>query len=287
MRHDPSRRLFAGIAALAPAQRLTAMFPLALIAACAAPTQSVRNDGLERWAGGAHRTPANVARDPHRHPVETLRFLRRARGQRDRRDPAGQHGLLHGDPRALAAREGALRGRRSRRDRAAGLSRRTTSACSARLKAEPALYDRVAVTRFNADRHEVAPLGSADFVLTFRNLHNWMERGEVEAALRAFHRALKPGGVLGVVDHRGRDDLSQQAQMKSGYVRQDIAIELIERAGFRLAATSEVNANPRDMKDHPEGVWTLPPTYRLKDRDRAKYQAIGESDRFTLKFVKR
>jgi predicted methyltransferase len=157
----------------------------------------------------------------------------------------------------------------------------------ARLKVEPALYGEVRVTQFNADRHEIAPAGSADFVLTFRNLHNWLERGELEGALRAFHKALKPGGVLGVVDHRGRAELTQEAQMKSGYVREDVAIALIERAGFRLAGRAEVNANPRDTKDHPEGVWTLPPTYRLKDRDRAKYQAIGESDRFTLKFVKR
>ena len=156
----------------------------------------------------------------------------------------------------------------------------------ARLKAEPALYGQVLVTKFNAGRHEVAPPGSADFVLTFRNLHNWIERGEVEGALRAFHKALKPGGVLGVVDHRGRTDLTQAAQMKSGYVREDAAIALIEKAGFRLAGRSEVNANPKDTKDHPEGVWTLPPTYRLKDRDRARYAAIGESDRFTLKFVK-
>jgi predicted methyltransferase len=156
-----------------------------------------------------------------------------------------------------------------------------------RLKAEPALYGRVVVTKFNADRHEIAPPGSADFVLTFRNLHNWIERGEVEAALRAFHKALKPGGVLGVVDHRGRAELAQEAQMKSGYVREDYAIAVIEKAGFRLAGRSEVNANPKDTKDHPVGVWALPPTYRMKDQDRAKFAAIGESDRFTLKFVKR
>ena len=124
-------------------------------------------------------------------------------------------------------------------------------------------------------------------MLTFRNLHNWMERNELAASLRAFHRALKPGGVLGVVDHRGRTELSQQAQMASGYVREDVAIALIEQGGFRLTGRSEVNANPRDTKDHPEGVWTLPPTFRLKDKERARYEAIGESDRFTLKFVKR
>jgi predicted methyltransferase len=143
------------------------------------------------------------------------------------------------------------------------------------------------VTEFRADRHRIAADSSADFVLTFRNLHNWIERGEVEGALRSFRRALKPGGVLGVVDHRGRTDQSQEAQMKSGYVREDHAIAIIENAGFTLVGRSEINANPKDTKDHPEGVWTLPPTYRLKDVDRARYQAIGESDRFTLKFVSR
>jgi predicted methyltransferase len=92
--------------------------------------------------------------------------------------------------------------------------------------------------------------------------------------------------VLGVVDHRGRTDLSQEAQMKSGYVREDYAIALIEKAGFRLAGRSEVNANPKDTKDYPVGVWALPPTYRMKDQERAKFAAIGESDRFTLKFVR-
>ena len=155
-----------------------------------------------------------------------------------------------------------------------------------RLKAEPELFGKVQVTKFNADKHEMAAASSADFVLTFRNLHNWIERHEIDSALRAFHKALKPGAVLGVVDHRGRTDLSQEAQMKLGYVREDVAIKLIEKAGFKLAAKSEVNANPKDSKDYPEGVWTLPPSFRLGDKDRAKYQAIGESDRFTHKYVK-
>ena len=156
----------------------------------------------------------------------------------------------------------------------------------ARLKAAPALYEKVVVTQFNAGLHEIAPPGSADFVITFRDLHNWIARGELEGALRAFHRALKPGGVLGVVDHRGLPNVPQEAQIKNGYVRQDAAIALIEKAGFRFAGASEVNANPLDTKDHPQGVWALPPTYRNKDVDRAKYQAIGESDRFTLRFIK-
>jgi len=123
-------------------------------------------------------------------------------------------------------------------------------------------------------------------VISFRNLHNWMDQNELEPSLKAFYLALKPGGVLGIVDHRGRTDQTQAQQTASGYVRQDVAIALIEQAGFKLDATSEVNANPKDTKDYAQGVWTLPPSYRMKDVDREKYRAIGESDRFTLRFVK-
>ena len=248
------------------------------------PAQWQDADQLERLAAAPHRSARNVARDGARHPVEVLKFF----------GVKPQHSVVEILPGSAGYYMEILAPYLREQGRYIAADRDRTAAPQyladherllARLKAEPALYGKVAVTPFNADRHEIAPAGSADFVLTFRNLHNWLERGELEGALRAFHRALKPGGVLGVVDHRGRPGLSQEAQMKSGYVREDVAIALIEKAGFRLAARCEVNANPKDTKDHPEGVWTLPPTYRLKDRDRAKYQAIGESDRFTLKFV--
>jgi predicted methyltransferase len=113
-----------------------------------------------------------------------------------------------------------------------------------------------------------------------------MHAGTADAAFHAFYQALKPGGILGVEEHRGQPDRPQDPQAKTGYVRQDYAIALAENAGFKLAGSSEVSANPKDTKDYPEGVWTLPPTYRLKDQDRERYSAIGESDRFILKFVK-
>ena len=113
-----------------------------------------------------------------------------------------------------------------------------------------------------------------------------MRAGTAESALRTFFRALKPGGILGVEEHRARPDQSQDPQAKSGYVRQDYAIALAEKAGFKLIGACEINANPKDTKDYPEGVWTLPPTYRLGTQDREKYAAIGESDRFVLKFQK-
>jgi predicted methyltransferase len=242
-------------------------------------------DGLAKWVAAPHRTARNVVRDEYRHPLETLAFFGLREDSTVVEILPGSGGYymeilapwLREKGRYIAADRDAL---------AAPQYLEDNRKLRARLVAEPALYGKVVVTEFNAGRHAIAPAGSADFVLTFRNLHNWLERRELEGALRAFHAALKPGGVLGVVDHRGRSDMTQEAQMKSGYVREDDAIALIEKAGFRLAGRSAVNDNPRDTKDHPEGVWTLPPTYRLKDQDRAKYAAIGESDRFTLKFIK-
>jgi predicted methyltransferase len=259
---------------------------LVLAAWCAtAAAQPAPAPGLAEMLKAPHRSERNVVRDPFRHPIESLAFFGIRQDSTVVEILPGSGGYymeilapwLRDRGRYIAANRDELAAPQYLADHQKLLDR---------LKAEPALYGRVVVTKFNADRHEIAPPGSADFVITFRNLHNWVERGEVEGALRAFHKALKPGGVLGVVDHRGRTDQSQEAQMKSGYVRQDYAIALIERAGFKLAGISEVNANPKDTKDHPEGVWTLPPTYRLKDQDRAKYAAIGESDRFTLRFVK-
>jgi predicted methyltransferase len=257
----------------------------AVAAGACAPARMEDRGGLAKWLDAPHRSARNAVRDEYRHPLETLAFFGIRNDSTVVEILPGSGGyymeilapFLRDKGRYIAANRDALAAPQYVEDHQKLL---------ARLTAEPALYGRVVVTEFNAGLHDIAPPGSADFVLTFRNLHNWIERGEAEGALRAFHRALRPGGILGVVDHRGRTNLSQEAQMKSGYVREDYAIALIQRAGFRLIGVSEINANARDGKDHPEGVWTLPPTYRLKDQDRAKYAAIGESDRFTLKFVK-
>jgi len=123
-------------------------------------------------------------------------------------------------------------------------------------------------------------------VVTFRNIHNWMATDQAAQAFATMYRALKPGGVLGVVEHRGNPAVAQDSQAKSGYVNEDYAIRLIEAQGFTLVAKSQVNANPKDSKDYEQGVWTLPPSYRLGAKDHDKYAAIGESDRFTLRFVK-
>ena len=157
----------------------------------------------------------------------------------------------------------------------------------AMLAARPDIYGKVIKTKLLApDYVDLAPKGSADMVLTFRNVHNWAKQGNTDAMFKAFYDVLKPGGILGVKDHRAKHGASLEAQVKSGYLTEEYVINAAERAGFKLVAKSDVNANPKDSADHPEGVWTLPPTLRLKEKDKDKYLAIGESDRMTLKFVK-
>ena len=156
-----------------------------------------------------------------------------------------------------------------------------------RLATEPAAFAAVEFTAVAPPEHvAIAPKGTADFVLTFRNVHNWMSAGNAAGMFDAFFAALKPGGVLGVVEHRAAPGSSTELMIKSGYVTEQQVIDYALAAGFTLAARSEINANAKDTKDHPAGVWTLPPVLRLKDVDRDKYLAIGESDRMTLKFTK-
>ncbi|QJR80798.1 class I SAM-dependent methyltransferase [Alteromonas pelagimontana] len=156
--------------------------------------------------------------------------------------------------------------------------------------ANDAAYKDIRITAFHPVKApDIAEPGSADAVLTFRNVHNWyMGEGEkdVKSAFKAFYKALKPGGILGVVEHRLPESAANSAMKESGYVKQSLVVSAAESAGFKLVGQSDINANSQDTADHPKGVWTLPPTLALKDQDRDKYLAIGESDRMTLKFIK-
>jgi len=153
------------------------------------------------------------------------------------------------------------------------------------LDAHPDLYGKVKWSVLAKGKYNIAPDGSADLVVTFRNIHNWVWAGDEKQVFEAAFRALKPGGILGVEEHRANDP---KAEPKRGeaYVGEDYAIGLIESVGFKLTGRSNINNNPKDTKDYPKGVWTLPPSFAMGDKDRAKYAAIGESDRFTLRFVK-
>jgi predicted methyltransferase len=154
------------------------------------------------------------------------------------------------------------------------------------LDARPDLYSKVEWSVLAPGKFQIAPDGSADMVLTFRNIHNWAWQGMEKDVMAAAFRALKPGGILGVVEHRNDDPDYEPRQPGNAYVGENYMVKLAESVGFRLAGRSDINRNPKDTKDHPKGVWTLPPNYALGDTDRARYAAIGESDRFTLRFVK-
>lgn len=163
---------------------------------------------------------------------------------------------------------------------------RLNSDLHALLDAHPRQFGKVQLTVLAPHNMQIAPDGTADMVLTFRNIHNWVWAGMQKDVFAAAYRALKPGGILGVVEHRNNDPHFEPKQQGQAYVGEQYAIDLIESVGFRLVARSNINRNPKDTKDYPKGVWTLPPTYAEGDKDRAKYAAIGESDRFTLEFVK-
>jgi len=260
-----------------------AVLVLAMTAAAAEPA----DPALLRIVEGPQRAPENVARDAYRNPAETLRFLGLTPSMTVVEILPGGGKAYWTEILAPYLRDKGKYVAAIADDEAASDARkRVNTDFRNKLVNDPQLYDRAQVNLFGTDRRDIAPPNSADMVLTFRNLHNWMASGDVEAVLESIHKALKPGGILGIEEHRGSPDQPQDPAAKSGYVREDYAIALIEKAGFRLEAASEVNANPKDTKDHPGGVWTLPPSYRLGDQDRAKYAEIGESDRFLLRFVK-
>jgi predicted methyltransferase len=247
-------------------------------AATAEPVPTAGQGDIAAILAGSHRSADNRARDAHRRPAETLEFfgvqpthtvvelwpgrgwytevlapLLRERGKLVAAAPTGNYLQPYKD--FLATR--------------------------------PDLYDRVQLVEVTPPQTlSLGPDGSADVVLTFRNLHGWVGNGYAAEVHAAVFRVLKPGGVYGVVDHRAPPGTTPEQTKKTGYVPEDAAIQLATAAGFVLDARSEVNANPKDTKDHPEGVWTLPPVLRLGDVDRDKYTAIGESDRFTLRFRK-
>ncbi len=260
------------------------------VLAVAVPAAASEDPALRAAIAGAHRTPDFVARDGARHPYETLSFF----GIRPDMTvvEVWPGGGWYTEILAPYLRErGRLYAAHFSADAELKYFRELRGSFLQKLAAAPALYDKVEVTEFDPPRAvAIAPPGSADLVLTFRNVHNWTMRGGGEArtlaAFAALYAALKPGGMLGVVDHRLPANRPLSDQEESGYLREDFVIDMAERAGFQLVAKSEINANPKDNADHPEGVWSLPPSLRGDAAKRDHYLAIGESDRMTLKFIK-
>ncbi len=258
---------------------------LVLTSCATRSNRQTTTQALDVILAGTQRSEENRARDPYRHPKDTLLFfgIRPEMRVLEVWPEPGWYTeviapLVRDKGKYYAAVIAPNPDSRNLTNRLDGY--RT------KLASRPDLYDKVEVVTFTTDGSDIVPPGSLDMIVTFRNIHNWMARDQAPQAFAAMYKALKPGGVLGVVEHRGVRGVPQDPKAKSGYVDEDYAVKLIEAQGFKLEAKSQVNSNPRDTKDYEQGVWTLPPVYRLGDKDREKYAAIGESDRFTLKFVK-
>lgn len=269
--------------------------------ACASAPSSTRAEAAaevdQAWAAadgpllsdaiaGSWRDPANRKRDEFRHPQATLEFFRvgsRARVIEISPGAGWYTEILAPYLRGSGTYIGASA--KAPADSAAG---KRNAGIKAKFAADAERYDRVQWLEYDGKAPSLGAPRSVDVVLTFRNVHNWVAADNADAYFKAFYDVLKPGGVLGVVDHRAKNGTSLEAMKKSGYLTEDLVIELAERAGFALEAQSEANANTKDSADHPNGVWTLPPTNRhgKGKKEAAKYAAIGESDRMTLRFVK-
>ncbi|HZW59605.1 MAG TPA: methyltransferase [Woeseiaceae bacterium] len=274
-------------AAVAAAMIGIAWLPAQTAAAALDPATEA---ALDAAINGAHRSAANKARDSYRHPQETLAFF----GFRSDMTvvevwPGGGWyteilaPALQADGRFYAAQYSV--------NPAFGYQREYFGSYLSKLGGMPDLYRDVIVTHLAAPHElEIAPRGSADMVVTFRNVHNWFEQGYGKHAATlgfvAMFDALKPGGILGIVDHRWPDASNEDPGAENGYISEERTIAYAEAAGFEFAGRSDINRNPRDTHDHPQGVWTLPPSLALGEQDRERYLAIGESDRYTLKFVK-
>lgn len=270
---------------------LVALFALSLLEGtpCAArsDTTAAAAASLRSAIASPGRTPANRARDVWRHPEATLRFF-----EIEPSDHVLELWPGTGWYTEILAPLLAANGKLSVTNLDPNgpedqPSTRGAREFASKLAADPASFGAVEVIQIAPpEKLDLGADASYDLVLTFRNNHNWINAGFHDAVYREAFRVLKPGGSLGVVQHRANEGVDAIASAKTGYVPESFIVAAAQRAGFELAGRSEINANPKDTKDHPEGVWTLPPVYRLGDRDRAKYEAIGESDRMTLRFVK-
>lgn len=247
--------------------------------------------GVSLWEElliSGHRSDKNKARDQYRHPKETLEFFGVKPGMTVVEiSPGG--GWYTEILSPLLGPNGTLYAAHYDPNSEVEYYRNGRAKFERKMEVESDVYSNVEITTFQPPKvFDIAPEGSADAVVTFRNVHNWL-RGGREATVAGFeemYKVLKPGGTLGVVEHRLPASMEQDEKATSGYMHEKFVIQLAQDAGFKLVATSEVNANPKDTADHAKGVWTLPPSLRLGDEDKEKYQAIGESDRMTLKFVK-
>jgi len=242
---------------------------------------------LQQAINGVHRSEQNKSRDQYRHPQRTLTFFEVKPEMTVVEIWPGGKGWYTEILAPLLKDQGTFYAAHYSADSGIPYFTKNLNKFNDKITAQPEIYGKIIITTLQPPQTiDIAPKGSADRVLTFRNVHNWMKNNQADAIFKAMFDALKVGGILGVVEHRAKADSIQDPKALSGYVTEDHTIKLAEKAGFTLLARSEINANPKDSTIHPKGVWTLPPSLRLKEQDRENFLAIGESDRMTLKFIK-
>ena len=242
---------------------------------------------IDRAMTGGHRAEANKARDKYRHPKETLLFFGLDPAMTVVEITPGRGWYTEILAPVLKEKGEYYAAVGAITEKSPDFAKQNDSYYRGMLAAAPDLFGKTQFSVMTPPDIQVAPAGSADLVLTFRNVHNWAKAGTADAMFKAFFTALKPGGALGVVEHRAKPGTPFQQQIDSGYMTEAYVIEAAQKAGFKVDNKSEINANPRDTKDYPGGVWTLPPNLRnVAEADKPKFLAIGESDRMTLKFVK-
>ncbi|MEL0254380.1 MAG: methyltransferase, partial [Burkholderiaceae bacterium] len=242
---------------------------------------------LERVLQGSHRSEANRLRDKYRRPVETLTFFGVKPDSHVVEITPGR-GWYSEILAPLLKKNGTFTAVIYDADLTDNAYlKKLNGFYKTKLGDSPKIYSNVQLEEINHKTPVFDLDSSADFVLTFRNVHNWAKSGTTDEMFRSFYKSLKTGGVLGVVEHRARAGTPLSQQIKSGYMTEQFVIKTAEKAGFVFKAGSDVNNNSLDAKDHKNGVWTLLPVQRgLSDKEKSVYAKIGESDRMTLKFVK-
>ena len=243
-----------------------------------------QRDALLEAINDPNRNPSYVKRDQYRNPYETLSFFQINPSMNVLELSAG--GGWYTEILAPYLNTNGQLSVTHHNPDAGNYYLRSRSAFDEKVKSNSLFEGVKVITADVPPSSAFTEPASQDLVVTFRNLHNWLGRDSMKAVMKEAYNSLKPGGYFGVVEHRAPEGSSMEYMKKSGYVTQSLAIEKALEVGFVLVGTSEINANPNDTADHPKGVWTLPPSYRLKDKDRAKYESIGESDRMTLLFKK-
>ncbi|MBD2175147.1 class I SAM-dependent methyltransferase [Nostoc sp. PCC 7120 = FACHB-418] len=269
---------------------LSAFVPSVLANQSRKPANLDGTTTLQSILSSSHRSEENRQRDKYRHPTQTLSFfgLRPDMTVVELWPGSGWYTEILAP--YLAAKGQLIVTNFAPNDSkipTVVFQQKLATAFQQKLEANKEVFGKIRVALINPPQElTLAPDNSVDMVVTFRNIHNWVNAGYAEQVYAAAYKALKPGGILGVEEHRAKPGISLQESIKTGYMSEDGVIAAVEKVGFKLVGKSEINANPQDTKDYPGGVWALPPTLRQGQKDRQRLVAIGESDRMTLKFIK-